>query len=565
MKELTVDEWIEEIDNGLEYRRLYGLEDKWPSLEALFYSVHESNDYAGDNLIAATGDSLLSQLNVPIPSFIVKAERPDCATAGRVLESVDNSLTKKIKLGRSVDDSSLHAFLWGRGILKFGYDSEFGYDPEFVLGEDLGLTMTQFDMKGRRIEFSNVKPGMPWVSACLPHDIVVPYGTINMDDAPWIAHRVVRHVEDIKRDVKYSNKGNLQPVMSMDDYTQSYRSTMKPYRVGKYDTHFSGTGHADFCELWEIHDRRTGKIYVIATGHDKFLRNTEDLLQLNGLPFVSFSFVPTARTFWTTPLAFYLMPHQAELTDITKIASIQRRIAVLKFLYSENAFDEGELEKILSPDVGVGAKVKGGTPLAEAVMFLTAPNNNPMLYNDAEQVRGNARETVGFSRMQQGEFAAKGRTTAEEVRTVRQGGDLRISRKGKVIKEVYEESIEKINGIIFEFWKTIKWTEVAGPEGAQWIEYVGGALRGDYTYDVQFSPANMDSLAERKQMALQMYATLSQDPSIDPVKLRTFLVNAFNDREFSDLFGGVENMALQSSPTNTKNKPQIGKQPNATV
>ena len=546
MKKLTVEEWVQEIDDGLEYRRLYGLEDDWATLEAMYYSVHESSKYGGPNIISSTADAVLSQLNVPIPAVTVKPKRPNLGPASRVLESVDNTLLSDLNVGREVEMASLHAFLWGKGILKYGYDSEFGYSPEFVLGEELGLTMTQFNLKGQRIEFTNAKPGMPWVAACLPHDIVVPYGVKCVDDAPWIAHRIVRHIDDIKQDVKYKHTKNLRPVMSMDDFVKSYRSLIKPYRVGHYDTYYHDTGKSDYCELWEIHDRRTKEIIVIATGHAKFLREEDDVLQINGrLPFIAFSFVPIARTFWTTPDSYYLKPFQAELSDIVNLASKQRRLAILKFLYQEGAFDAGELEKILSPDVGVGAKVKQGVDIKSVLLPLTMPNSNPMLYNDAEHIRACARETVGFSRNQMGEFESKGRRTATEAKVVRESSGLRMSRRQKIIKDVYEELIKSINGIIFEFWKTNKWTEVGGGEGAQWIEYVGQQLKGDYSYNVTFAPAMPEDAETRKQFAMQLFTVFSQVPGVDPQGLITFLINAFNDSEISDIFGGIQNLPIR--------------------
>jgi len=556
MKELTVSEWVNEIDVGLEYRRLYGLEDEWSSLEAMFYSVHPSSKNAGPNIIAATGDAVLSQLNVPVPAVVVKPKVPSAGTVSRVLESVDNSLIKDLKIGREVETSSLHAFLWGKGILKYGYDSEFGYSPEFVLGEDLGLSMTQFDIKGKRIEFGNTHPGMPWVKSCLPHDIVVPYGTINIDDAAWIAHRVVRHVEDIKADVKYSKKKELQPIMSMDDFTKSYQSVKKPYRVGNYDKYYKDSGKSDYCELWEIHDRRTGKIIVIATGHDKFLRNEIDMLQLNDLPFIAFNFIPNARTFWTTPDSFYLKPFQAELSDITSQASKQRRLGVLKFLYDEEAFDEAELLKILSPEVGVGAKVKStGRDMRETIVPLTMPNNNPMLYNDAKYVEENARATVGFSRNQMGEYAGTGRRTATEALAVREASGVRMSRREKIIKDVYEDIVKGMNSVIFEFWKTPRWTEVSGTQGAQWIEFSGNLLKGDYSYSVDFAPEAPESQAQRRQLAMQLFQIFSQDPNIDKAQLITYIVNAFNDKELSDIFGGIENLPLQQNQGQSVQQP----------
>ena len=561
MKKLTVDEWVEAIDDGLEFRRLYGLEDEWASLEAMFYSVHESSSFGGPNLISSTADSVLSQLTVPTPAVTLKAKRPGLATATRTLESVDNTLLSDLNVGREVEAASLHAFLWGKGIIKNGYDSEFGYSPQFVLGEDLGLTLTQYDLKGKRIEFNNAKPGMPWVSACLPHDIVVPYGTKTLDDAAWLAHRIVRHVEDIKSDVKYKNTKNLNPVMSMEDFTKSYTSTKKPYRTGSIDSRYSDTGQCDYCELWEIHERRTKGIFVIATGHKKFLRDDEDLMQINGdLPFTAFSFTPLARTFWTTPDSYYIKPYQAELCDIVNLASKQRRLSILKFLYQEDAFPLGELEKILSPDVGVGAKVTGGKDLREVLLPLTMPNSNPMLYNDAEQIRRSARETVGFSRNQAGEYENAGRRTATEAKVVREASGVRMSRRQKIISGVYKSIVKKINNTIFSFWRNIRWTDVGGSEGAKWMEYTGSQLKGDYTYKLTFSPAPAETAESRKQFAMLLFSAFSQIPGVDPKELITYLINAFNDSEISDMFGGIQNVkinlaAQQGQPGQQKQPP----------
>ncbi len=562
MKKLTVDKWIEEIDSGLEFRKLYGLEQEWSSLEAMFYSVHESSAYGGPNLISSTADAILSQLSVPIPAVVVKAKRPGLTTASRVLESVDNTLLSELNVGREVEAASLHAFLWGKGILKHGYDSEFGYSPDFVLGEELGLTLTQYDLSGKMIEFSRAKPGMPWVSACLPHDIVVPFGTKTLDDASWIAHRVVRHVDDIKKDVKYKNTKDLKAVMSMDDFVKSYQTLTKPYRVGSYDSFYSDTGESNYCELWEIHDRRTKRILVIATGHDKFLRDDEDLLQINGgLPFTAFSFVPLARTFWTTPDSFYIKPYQAELCDIVNQASKQRRLAILKFLYLADSFEDGELEKVLSNDVGVGAKVKAGRNIKEVLQPLTMPNNNLQLYQDADYIRRSARETVGFSRNQMGEFEQTGRRTATEAKVVREASGLRMSRRQKIIKEVYEDVIRKVNNVIFTFWKNIRWTEVSGGEGAQWIEYIGSQLKSDYSYNVTFSPAVPETAENRKQFAMQLFTVFSQVPGVNPAELIKYLINAFNDSEIADIFGGIQDMPMQQGqPAQQGQQGQAGQQ-----
>jgi len=548
-KELTVDGWVEELNHGLEYRQQYGIEKQWADLEALFYGVHGSSANDGPNIIMSTGDALLSALNVPVPYITVKPRGRDDVVSAKILESLDNELLVDTELRSSIELASLHAYLWGRGILKIGYDSEWGFTSGYDLGRKapMGLTLTQFDKQGRRIEFdSRIRPGMPWVRPVLPHDIVVPFGTTSSKDAPWIAHRVVRHVDAIKADLKYEKKRDLEPVMSMEDYMQTYQSMVKPYRVGAEEVRgYSREAKSEFVELWEIHERHTQKVIVIATGHKKFLRNEEDLLQVNNsLPFVDVGFTPRARSFWTTSDAFYLRFHQAELSDIALQSGKQRRMSILKFLYAEDSMDESELEKVLGPDVGVAARVKNTAALRDTIMSLTPTNNNMLLQQDAEYIRRSAREAVGFSRNQLGEFESKGRRTATEAQAVQQGSNQRLGRRQAVIREAYIEAIKKINSVIFAHWSMPRWAEVMG----EWVEYRGRDLRGDFRYDVGFSSERGESLEVRRASALQMYQILSQDPNVDQSALRTHLKGAFNDPEFDNILGGAGNNANVQVP-----------------
>jgi len=563
-KELDPIEWFEEIDNGLEYRKLYGLEAHWAELEALFYNVHNSNVREGPNIVASTGDSLLSSLTVPSPKFRVSATSKTQVMAARILESVDNQLVKLLGLREEIEKCVLHAYLWGRGILKIGYDSEWGWtENEKTIQAIPGMSLSQFDKKGRRIEFSSrVKPGTPWVKACLPHDIVVPFGCTSFEDAPWVAHRVVRHIDDLKSDSKYTNVRDLFPVMTMEDYTKSYQSVPRRLKSGGEISSYSqvrqGThGKAEFCELYEIHDRRTGKVLVIATGSEKFLRNDEDLLQLNGLPFVSIGFVPSARTFWVTPDAYYLKQAQAELSDISLQAQKQRRASILKFLYSEDAIDESEFEKLMSAEVGVGAKVRGGHSLNEVYAPVTPYNNNIQLQQDAEYVRRNARELVGFSRNQMGDFEARGRRTATEASIVQQAGSLRLSRRQLEVRRAYIETIKKINSLIFKYWTMPKWVQVLGENGArEWVGYQGVALKGDYTYDVGLSLEGEQTLEARRQQAIAIFQTFRGDPTIDQSALLSYLSSAFNDPELKGVLRNANlPVQMQGVPGGQRNLP----------
>lgn len=561
-KELTTQQWLGELERGSDYRRDFGLEDEWSKLEAMFYSVEKYS--TAPNLVASNGDALISNMSMSNPYITVSPTNIYSVPACKILERLDNVMLDDIHLPEEVETAALHAFLWCKGIIKIGYDSEFGWDPKYIAGqrEELGLSLTQFDLKGRRIESGMAKPGMPWVSACCPQDIIVPWGARSDQRLPWIAHRIVRHIDDIKADPKYSGKRDLQPTISMSDYVHSYLSRVKPMEHKAWRGQAlegSGSEQSQFVELYEIHDARDGKIKVMAIGHDKWLRNDTDYMQLDGLPFVSFSFVPRTRSYWTTPDAHFLVPYQAELTDIALQAAKQRRIDILKILYKAGKIEQDYIDKMMRPDVAPFIPVKDdGAPLQDAFHVLNMPNRNFSLYQDADVVMRNARSTVGFSRNEMGEYESKGRRTATETIKVSQGSETRLSRRRLVIARVYQEVIKKVNAAIFEYWGAPRWIEVMKDGGSQWMNVSGKDLKGDYRYTVTLSDEPLRTRQAITMEALQIYSVLSRDPMVNQVELRNMLVDSFQGERIDKIFGGI-----QGAPLSVQ-MPQVPGQPGGT-
>jgi len=300
---------------------------------------------------------------------------------------------------------------------------------------------------------------------------------------------------------------------------------------------------SEYVEMWEIHDQRTGKLIVVASGYDRFLRNDDDALQLDGLPFEGLAFVPTARSFWTTPDAFYMLQPQDELDDITDITSKQRRMSLLRFMYLEGRVDEEEMNKFMSSDVGMGVKVNG-EELNNSIQAFTAFNNNQNQYQDAEWTRKNARELAGFSRNQMGEFEG-GRKTAREVGAVQEGSQLRLGRRQKNIRKLYEGIIRKLNQFVFSFWKDEQVQEILGPDGLKsWARFTGEQLRGEYQYEITFTNEIVPTGNDKKMEALQLYNQMRGDPMINPQGLMEYMMTAYG-RDLQGVFNQNANVSLQ--------------------
>lgn len=537
---MSAEDWMVEIENALEYRRVFGREDAWHQIELNYLNDPDGDTAAGPNLIFSMGDSLLSDMSVPNPEFVLTAEHPSGVDRVPIVEAVDNWLVKKMSLKRELDRALLNGYLFGRAIVKLGYDSEFGWSPYYDIGMNnnlMGMTLTQFDNKGNRIENLDTEPGMPWARFVAPQDFVVPWGTVDIDSAPWCAHRVIRLNAHLKKDPKYVKTARLEPQISIESFVESYKGPLKRRVRERYK---SGTTYSEnvkliFNEIWEIHDRMTRRVIVVTNDYDKKIRDDVDALQVAGMPFVSSSFVMHPRAFWSTPQAYYLGQIQSELYDITLQRAKQRRINCLKFLAHKSAMSAAEMDKLISGDVGAVGLVDGTSrPLNE--VFAPFPRtSNWDLQAEADAATKDARDAVGYSRNQLGEFDASSRRTAREATFVQAGSEKRTMKRAGSVVSLYTDLIRKINKIIFRFWTVPRYAMV----GNEWAKFTGAELSGDYLYDVSLSTKRSTSIAERKIESLMLLQQFAQIPGVNLPELLNYVISASSDPGFERILSGA--------------------------
>lgn len=549
MKTLTPEDWIEEIYNGLEFRELFGYEKVWPDLENDYFNHPSSATSLGSNLIFSMGDSLISSVTVPYPEFVVEPTHPMFIEKAPIVEALDNSFVKELKLRREVGKAALFGYLKSRLILKIGYDSEFGWNPALDVGKQmpLGMSFSQFDSSGNRIEFANTSPGMPWVRAVNPVDIVVPWGCVDIDTSPWVAHRIIRANYDIKKDKKYKNTKFLEPDKSMEDFIEGYRYFRAEYASKRYSKNEYGYKYNKDCkfnELWEIHDRRTNEVIVVCKTHDKFLRKDPSMImKLCGMPFVSTSFVEHPYSFWGTPLSYYLKAIQNEQFDISLQKRKQRRINVLKFLVNKGFIGEDEAEKFIKGDVGAVGFVEGAQDIRNVIA--PAPQGNNIDLNLQSQANKNdAREAMGYSNNQVGEFDDTSRRTAREASYVREGSGKRESKRSCCIIDLYIDTMVKINQLVFNLWTVPRYQMV----GREFKQFSGIDLNGHYSYDLSLSSKRMLSKSERKVEALMLMGQLLQIPGVNAQEVFRYVIDASSDPSFERILSSYKPVkGLQSS------------------
>lgn len=526
----TAQEYLDEITAGLAYRRRFGLEDTWLDIEAKFYGVALATD-TGPNIVQSRGDALISAMATPDVAPMVEGLSEDAASVAPLVEAFGSKLLGVLEAESVMEEALTHSYLFGVGLIKIGFDSEYGYDPRYRMGP-LGGTLTQFNRKGEMIESGLAKSGLPWIAPVLPHDVVVPWGTRRIEDASTVWHRVVRHIDDVRADEKYNaSRKRVQPTVSMRDIVMDY-GTVKDHADDEIPRDVSADGtddDAQFVVLWEGMRRATARIVVVALGGKDepavIIRDEVNALQIGTtLPWVDVRMGLRARTFWTTPPAFYIRSHQNELDDIHWQAKMQRRATVLKLAILKGSLDEKAKANLASarPALFVEIDDTRVDDVRSAIAELgTNPNVNTLMHMEADYILGNARDTLGLSQNMSGEYESKNRRPAAETLAVEAGGALRIGRKQKAFRRSYSALLERLIGICAAHWGAPAAMQYIGDDGARVWGMISQEVltKGPFAFNIRFSPTHSETPESRLQAAMALGQMYGQDPRVDQAVL----------------------------------------------
>lgn len=505
--------WKDEIKAGVRYRTVYGAAKKWTGYKNMYRGFWQEG-IVPVNIIYAVGRSIIPQVYFRNPKVAISSKRPGFEAQAMVLSRIDDYIIKEMGIKSQLKSGVLDCYLMGRGPGILGYDSEYGFNPSFTVDsefEDSGLT--QFGKKGQKIEYTDeIKPGMPWFLRCSPEDFIVPWGTRRFEEARWYGMRKMRNLRDVKESPLYENKTELKGAFHTKLEGSLEGTSSVPTR------HLDKDGENAWVELWEIHDKRTGKVMTISLDHDKFLRIDDDELQIEGLPARVLGFNEDTDYFWWTPDVRLLEVQQAEINDIRTMAKRHRRVGLLKGLYDKNAIKPDEMAKFLDEDPKAFAAVDIGPQgdIRKSVAYIQS-HVPPDLISYAREVREDVREIIGFSRNQMGSFEeSSGRRTAHEAEIVRAASMIRIDERRDIMADHLESVMRAVNQIIFKHWSAERVIDIIGDDGARyWVKFTGDEIKGEFHYGVNPEEALPQDQRVRREEAKQFMEIATKIPGVD--------------------------------------------------
>ena len=170
-KELTL--WKDRIRQGLAAQEKYGNSKDWEQWERYYLGQYAAPLRMNYNFALARAK--VPQVYYRNPRVIPVPRQMGRDAHARVLENVDDWLVQEMALKQQLKLLVLDNFIYGIGILKFGYDSEYGFKPDAALEGELGATaLSSRNEDLERIEYNaNIRAGMPWVLRVAPREFVL--------------------------------------------------------------------------------------------------------------------------------------------------------------------------------------------------------------------------------------------------------------------------------------------------------------------------------------------------------------------------------------------------------
>lgn len=540
--------WMAQIRQGIAFRKKYAHENQWPAWRR-YYRGEFPVGIIPVNLFFRMVRTIVPRTYFRNPSISVIATKPglEQQVFAQLIERIDNKLIRTMGVKQQMKRMVHNAFMFGTAIGKLGFGAEFTPTPEIF---DTSAPTDQTPKLSRRVEYNQlVEPNFPWFMSVHPGHFIVPNMLESFEGTPWVGMWVRRPLDDVQADPRMKN-------------TKGLKSSSGPGLRGR-DTGL-GEPRQNYIDLVEVRDMRTGKVMILAPySTDKVIYYDDDAMQINRRPnYYPAIFNPDDEVFWGVPDAKILEPIQLEANETRTLQMRHRRISLVKLLYKTKTIAKEELEKLLNGDVMAAVEVLGELSDIDTITLGGIPEG--LIAADAI-IQADARDTLGFSRNQSGDYASQkshNAPTAFEAKVVDEASNIRIDERRDVLADVLVNMFEDANPIVFDKFTEEQVVQVVGPEGIPlWVAFKPAMLKSaryEMTIDPDSSVPETKDL--RTQKALATYERLKTNPLIDPQLLTKYLLHELHGVQFDNMMRSVMNNAAAGVSGGTPQNPMTPEQ-----
>jgi len=379
----------EKLDSSARWRDEMGYDNLWRRMVDLYRGKHwprttvSREDLIAVNIAFSTVNVIAPAVSVNHPKIVVVPNKPEDEDRAAFVEAVVNHLWRhhdfRTPFRRAVKDF----LIFGHGWLKVGWKF---LEQERLLGEperdelfaEATVESDMFAMENPEMAGDlpdrdqmlasvpttamTVVEDQPFVERVSPYDVYIDPEATCIEDAQWIAQRIVVSLEEAKKDRRYkpSARKNLQATSLLNPmYAPTDRQETNQYLAGVVER----------TVIYEFYDIANNTLSVLAKDTDEFLVDPMPMPYAYGQPFVMLRNYDVPDHFYPMGDLEAIESLQLELDKTRSQLMNARKRYARKYLYHERSFGPEGREALESEDDGrLVPVVDENKPLSEVVV-----------------------------------------------------------------------------------------------------------------------------------------------------------------------------------------------------
>lgn len=496
---------------------------------------------------------LTALLNMSNAQFAVETPNLQDEAIGWLLESSTNALLPKIRYSRTMREALVHAAVFGTGIVKTGYSSEYVYDETAYTGkiskdrrEELGDEGVI--PEGDETEYTDdaIKTMRPALFTVKPWDIFFNLGCRELKRVRCVYHRSLRPLVDICGDDRYDKTAREMVPGVMPDELEAPTFMADSHEIRNY---------LQMGEVVERYDPRTRTYCIFSPGIDKPLKDITAYPFKECAPYRFLQLIPDPESPWGMPYAGLFDGPCTAINQINSytIDAIGRNGKRIN-LYDPADIETEDMEAIRAAPDNANVPVTGLSGLRQKYQdkspFFPLDSGGPA--PEMLQLKNEFVAEVNEASMltdQSRNASASQDPTATQAAMRQNQQDVSVED----FRDLYEEFQERVAGDLFQImlqrWPEQEMVNVVGndPRLSFWVPLERDRVSGNFQLKIAVgSTEKMDKVTQRRQLTdlaprIQMLVQMVDQeamavrqglpPSpIDKLELLRIFMEAYNPR-----------------------------------
>ena len=535
----------EEVHNRLEMARRWrteeGYDSKWHRLIDLYRgktyfgvrSPADGYDRVSVNLAFSTVNVIEPSVAVNHPKVTVMANQEQNQDRAVFVEAVINYLWRhhdyQKPFRRAVKDFLVIGHAW----LKVGWrfveverqmsDEERKYSLETADAEGRDFAYENPQLSGDLPSAQDLVDSVPatmveivedqaFVERVSPFDMMVDPEATCLEDAKWIAQRIVRPLAEVKKDKRF--KAAARRTLTAD-------AGLKMRWESDYEREQYAES-TDRVTLYEYYDKQNGTISVCSHDGQTFLLDPTPMPYDFGIPFVMLRNYDVPDQFYPMGDLEAIESLQEELNQTrTQMVNHRKRYA-RKYLYHERSFGPEGREALESDTDGRFVPVVDeNRNLGDVVIPLAQVPLAPDIYNHSSIIEGDINVVSGVSEYARGQMPEV-RRTATEASIIADAGNARASDKLAKIELFIGYVARKIIQLMQQYMTQEQMVRISGKNDQKfYVAYTRDDILGEYDYSVEGGSTQPMNETARRQQAISLMNAIGPlvGVVIDPTEL----------------------------------------------